>query len=327
MLAGFLRGMALADPAASYTACVPFPLAPLQRRFPEIAWTPYTTESRSAAIQGCEVWLGFGGSPFQSAQSRWFIDHLVEEAALCRLWGKPMCFLGVGVQEEQELHVPEVRALCAQARAIWTRDAASSQRIRSAVPSVPCHNGVDLAHLALQATPRPQPKPGSVSLIANFDYAGWPGQADCLAAIEALGPRERWWLAQESRPLPGAEIDLHGKLAEAERARWRLHVLEEPDASIAATLQRWPATEWVVTARFHAALAALWAGSKVVVIGTNEKLRGVAADFGLPVIAPTARRDAVERALAQAKVVPHPLAEADRARAMCAEFVAAATSA
>src|SRR5688572_31994751 len=71
MLAGFLGAMRTIDSAATYTCCVPFPLVPLQQRFPAIKWLPYDQMTRRRCIEECDAWLGLGGAPFQSSLSRW----------------------------------------------------------------------------------------------------------------------------------------------------------------------------------------------------------------------------------------------------------------
>ncbi|MBM3854131.1 MAG: hypothetical protein FJ399_13410, partial [Verrucomicrobia bacterium] len=266
MLAGFLAAMRALAPAASFTGCVPFALEPLRRRFPAIAWHPYEEASRAAAIARCDVWLGLGGSPFQSAQSRWFVDHLAGEAALCAQARKPMYYLGIGLQSPAELEAPEVGRLCAQAAGIWTRDAASTRLLQAAAPAVPIATGADLAHIFFRDTPAPAAVPGRLALVPNFDFGPWPGQVACLAALAAWPATDRVWLAQESRDLPGAELALFASLAPDAKARWRFVSPEIPAAPLPEVLARWPGAEWLVTARYHAALAGAWAGSKVVVL-------------------------------------------------------------
>ncbi len=307
MLAGFLAGLRQHAPTATCTCSVPFDLDPLRRRFPEIEWLPYDTTVRARAIAASTVWLGLGGSPFQSAQSRWFIDHLREEARLCSEAGRRMYFLGVGVQTAAELGVPEVAQLCSQAAAIWTRDALSAARLRTLLPAGDIHSAADLAHVFFNATPPPPAQPGRVTLVANFDYAGWPGQAACLSAISTLQAKEQVWLAQESRALPGAERALHATLLPEDRARWQLicpDALLPTGAPLPQVLARWPSGEWLITARYHAALAGAWAGSKIIIIGINEKLRGAAAELDVPLIAPDANEATVLRAVAAARPVP-----------------------
>lgn len=323
MLAGFLAAAATLAPGAELTCCVPFALEPLRQRFPQIRWLPYDEAERERCIAACDAWLGLGGSPFQHAQSRWFVDHLEADAARCQQHGKPMYFLGIGVQSAAELADAVVQRLCAQAAAIWTRDAESAARL-AALPAPPATlaRAADLAHLFFRTNPPPAAAPGRLTLVANFDYGTWPGQAELLRATEALPVREHVWLAQESRPLPGAEHALFAALPETERSRWTLVSPEDPGAPLPSVMARWPSGEWLVTARFHAALAGAWAGSKVVVLLTNEKLRGVADLLGCPTLSPAADEPAARLALTAA-TAPSPAllsAEADRIQAACAAF-------
>ena len=326
MLAGFLAAMRFLAPRATFTCCVPFALEPLRRRFPAIDWLTCEPADRERAIAACDVWLGLGGSPFQSAQDRWFIDHLVSEAAFCARVKKPMFYLGVGVQADTELNVPDVSRLVAQSAGIWTRDAVSAARLAALPvrPSIFLEHAADLAHIFFRDNPPPPAAAGRVTLVANFDYSAWPGQAAFLEALDALPATERIWLAQESRELPGAERALHAALTDAEKERWPLVAPEEPGAPLASVLARWPSAAWLVTARYHAALAGAWAGSRVVVISTNEKLRAVAHELACPFIAPDADQAAVARALETAQPATLPTVAAERAFAACAAFVRAA---
>jgi hypothetical protein len=324
MLAGFLGALRPLAPAATFTCSVPFPLAPLRLRFPEITWLPDDEPTRRDCISACDVWLGLGGSPFQSAQSRWFIDHLVSDAATCARAGKPMFFLGIGVQTGAELHEPDVRRLVAQAAGIWTRDAGSAEKLRALPSSGPVTAAADLAHVFFQDTPPPPAQRGRVTAVANFDFGTWPGQAACLDAIATLGATEHCWLAQESRPLPGAEHALFTALTPAIRERWQLASPEQPGAPLRDVIARWPSGEWLITARYHAAMAGVWSGSKIVVVGTNEKLRAAAHELSAPLISPAADSPTVLTALATAQPCPAPQALGEKARQGCADFLRAA---
>lgn len=326
MLGGFLRALRHLRPEARLTANIPFPLAPVQARTPEIDWQPDDLTRRQQNIQQCDAWLGLGGSPFQSALSRWFIDHLIADAALCRAAGKPMFYLGVGVQSAQELSVPEVQKLCQQAAGIWTRDAASAARLRALPGMGPVEAAADLAHILFQATPPPRATAGRVTLVANFDYGTWIGHDACLRAVDQLRPASRVWLAQESRELPGAEKALHAALPAAERARWQLVSPDRAGAPLAEVLGHWPSGEWLITSRFHAAIAGAWAGSKIVVIGINEKLRGIARDLDAPLIEPDADEATVRSALRSARPSPPPIALAQQAWQGCEAFARSAVA-
>lgn len=336
MLAGFLAALGTLAPAATFTCCVPFPLEPLRARFPSVTWFGYDDHHRAACIAQSNVWLGLGGSPLQSAQSRWFIDHLVGDQATCQRLNKPMFYLGVGVQTTSELSLPDTQGLCAAATAIWTRDQASAERLAS-LPTRPPYlaAAADLAHLFFRSTPPPPPLPGRLTLVANFDYNSWSGQSACLNAVHstAFVPqlRQPIWLAQESRDLPGAERALYASLPPAEQSRWQLVVPDLPSSttpSLAEALARWPSGEYLITSRFHAAFAGAWAGSKIVVIGTNEKLRAAARELACPLIEPDAAEATVLQALRAAAPVPRErlLHLADQAYAACADFVRLATA-
>lgn len=326
MLAGFLRALRTLRPDVRLTANIPFPLAPVQSRTPEINWQPYELARRQQNIQQCDAWLGLGGSPFQSALSRWFIDHLLADAEICRTTGKPMYFLGVGVQTARELDVPETRQLCAQAAGIWTRDSASAAWLRRIPEIGPVETAADLSHIFFRHSPPPRAQSGRLTLVPNFDYGVWPGRDACLRAVDQLQPAQRSWLAQESRELPGAEKTLYAELPGHERAKWQLVSPDIDGAPVQDVLERWPGGEWLITSRFHAAIAGAWAGSKVVVIGINEKLRSIARDLNAPVIEPDADESTVLQALRSARPSPPPVALAHGAWQACESFARSAVA-
>ncbi|HVU34799.1 MAG TPA: polysaccharide pyruvyl transferase family protein [Opitutaceae bacterium] len=332
MLGGFIRAIRQLAPHAVLTASVPFDPVPLRRRFTEIQWEPYTPEVRVRAVHDSDAWLGLGGSPFQSSQSRWFIDHLLEDARLCAEFGKPMYYLGVGVQTTAELASDDARRLISQAGAIWTRDPRSAEHIAAAGPVAPVRVAADLAHLLFRETPPPPVTRGRFVVVPNFDYGSWPGMGAFLETVHRWPASERIWLAQETRPLPSAERSLYASLSPARAAEWRLVVPDgasdaEPcrtvGDSLPSVLQRWPSGEWLVTSRYHAAIAAGWAGANVVVIDTNEKLRAAAALLGAPTLAPDADAASVQAALKHSAPARPPIAEAEKAFSACREFVSA----
>lgn len=327
MLAGFLAAMRQLAPAATFTCCVPFGLEPLRQRFPQVEWLPLEDADRERSIAACDLWLGLGGAPFQSAQSRWFLDHLLGELDLCTRAGKPMFYLGVGIQTAAELAEPDVRQLVGRAARVWTRDFGSAEKLRALPSHPPIEAAADLAHIFFRDNPPPPAQPRRLTLVANFDYDSWRGQEACLAAARKLPAAERVWLAQEARELPGAERRLYQMLPATEKPWWTLVSPENPGAPLAEVLAGWPSAEWLVTARYHAAVAAAWAGSKIVVISTNEKLRSVATDLHAPLLPLAADEAAVARALAAAKPAKPPVHLADRAMLACADFLRYAVAA
>jgi len=323
MLAGFLAALRVSAPEARLTCCVPFAREPLARRFPEIEWLAYDETTRTRAWEECDVWLGLGGSPFQSAQSRWFVDHLVEEAAGCERYERPMFFLGVGVQTATELENREVQRVCGKAAGIWTRDEASAERIGAMAAAPPVAAAADLAHIYFRGTRPPAAAKGRLTLVANFDYGSWESQGAGLRALEGMAATEWVWLAQETRELAGAERALWGGLTVAEQKRWRLVVPERAGEALPEVMAGWPSGEWLVTARYHAAIAGAWAGSKIVILATNEKLRGVAKELGVALVDLRAEGSSLAAAVAAAEIVGKPQARAEVAQAAVAAFVQA----
>ena len=311
VLAGFLAALAGrmggngAGPAAlpaALTCCVPCPTGPLARRFPEVDWRPYGAAARRACIENCDAWLGLGGSPWQAAVSPWFSDHLASERRWCGAAGKPMYFLGVGGQDRAGRADPELRAAAEGAEAIWTRDKATAAALAGTGAAGRVRAAADLAHLFFEVHRPPPAAAGRLTAVLNFDYAGWPAMGAALAALGRLPARERVWLAQEARALPGAERDLFQGLPERDRSRWDLRSADDSDPVLARVLARWPSGEWLLTSRYHATLAGAWAGSRAVVVTTNDKLQSAADEFGYPSLGPAADPgglDALLRSAAQ----------------------------
>src|SRR5262245_9671031 len=102
MLQGFLD--ACAGREDTFTCCMPF--GSQHRRFPRVEWRSYEAAAREQSVRDCDVWLGLGGTPFQSDSGPWFLEHLAEELELCRRFRKPMYFLGVGVGNREALADP-----------------------------------------------------------------------------------------------------------------------------------------------------------------------------------------------------------------------------
>jgi len=326
MLAGFFLALGPRAKKAIFTCCVPFDTGPLSRRFPQVEWRPYDEDSRRRSVEACDLWLGLGGSPFQNAVSRWFADHLASETRWCAAARKPMYFLGVGGQDPAAFAVRELRTAAWQAEMIWARDSATAEAIAGAAPAGKIRTAADLAHVFFEENPPPRPLAGRLCAVLNFDYAEWPALAPALEALAAFPASERIWLAQEARPLPGAELWLYDRLAPSEKARWRLQLADTPGASLDGAFARWPSAEWILTSRYHATLASAWAGSHAAVIATNSKLRGVARECGYPAL-PIDGDPASLPALLKAGCAPDRallLARSSAARRACDEFAAAA---
>lgn len=282
ILAGFLEALkcGFRTSAPTLTCCTPFDTTALAKQFPEVEWLSYDDESRETAICNCDVWLGLGGTPWQNAVSRWFVDHLEKERAFCEKHARPMYFLGVGGQDKEAYSLPETIRVCSQAAAIWTRDALTAEMISKTIPSAKVSQGSDLAHLWLERHSPEKTRRRSLVCALNFDFRKWDPLGSVIEALGHLPAAERIWLAQESRPLPGAELELFKALPAALQKGWSVVKAQGPHPLRPGIT--WPCGEWLLTARFHSALVSAWAGSKILAIGHNQKLRAVAYELGIP---------------------------------------------
>jgi hypothetical protein len=245
------------------------------------------------------------------------------ERRWCEAKGKPMYFLCVGSQDRAGLANPELRAAAEFAQAIWTRDAAAAEPL-SGLAGAPgrVRTAADLAHIFFEAHRPPPAAPGRLTAVLNFDYAVWPAMGAALAALDRLPASERIWLAQESRALPGAERELFKSLPKTDRSRWTLTPADDSGRELTEVLGRWPSGEWLLTSRYHATLAGAWACSRAVVITINEKLQGVAAEFGYPTLSPSADPGGLDVLLQSATPPPESnlRSHASAARQACEEF-------
>lgn len=320
MLAGFLAAAPAAAEVA-LTCCVPHPKEPLRRRFPRIEWLDYDEGTRRQAVERCDAWIGVGGAPFQCAVSGWFVEHLAGELRFCSEAGKPMFLLGVGGQDAAAYDLPPIRALLERVEGIWTRDPETAERAARAGGGGRVWAAADLAHLVLSKRPAPIAASRRLTVVLNFDYVSPRSLEGLVKGLEDLPASERIWLAQESRALPGAERALFEQLPDSCRRFWREQTADDGLGRVADALGRWPDAEWLVSSRYHAALVGAWAGSKGLVLRTNDKLAGVARLCGWPVVGP----DEIGHDLARRLTVSQPVArailerEAASAATACAE--------
>jgi hypothetical protein len=330
MLAGFLDATQPLAAELALTCCTAQDIASQRLRFPSIDWFAYEEEARMRCIEQCDVWLGLGDTPFQATGGNtWFLDHLVQEAAWCREFGRPMYYLCVGVNERETLDLPQARALLGQAERLWMRDAASGEMVRSATDGGRVSDGADLAHIALQQMHFAAPEEGVLGLVLNFEDPRQFEIGQIAALIETSPDAGVRWLVQEVRALPGSETELYGKLPEATRARadWRL-----PDYAGSLTAQgliaNWGVPGAVLTSRYHGALTAAWMGARTIAFRRNDKIAGAAQQLGLTLVSDLGDTEAIQRALAQSRPVDRELLNglADRARQCCEEFLAAASA-
>ena len=325
MLAGFLQ--AVGD-GVELTCCSACDVESQRRRFPSVRWLPYTLEAREQAVRECGAWVGVGDTPFQLSVGPWFLEHLRGELEMCRRLGKPMTFVGVGVGDAEALADDRARAVLDYATAVWARDQWSADAMSKACDARKVRLGGDLAHVWLRAHPprRSSPEPDVTGYVLNFEDPRQFRREALCALVESLpASQKQRWLVQEVRPLPGSEMELWSGLPGPCIQRLDLRKPDYAAGSVDDLLAPWGAPARVLSSRYHGALVAAWAGSRVVAIERSVKVSGLVSELelvGLPALHDAqAVRAALDRPAPVSKSALHALAA--RAAAGCAELLAA----
>lgn len=327
VMAGFLTGIAGATPGLKMTCATPFDIDAQRRRFPQVEWSVYTPATREALIAACDVWLGLGGAVLQQIDDSWLLADQMVQLEACRQRGKPVFFLGCGIDYRADARRPEIRLLLDSARWIWTRDALSTTALERMGFSR-ATSAADLSHLVLRALPPARLEPHSSGFVCNFELAAHYSVEALtnLIAATAAAARAVPWLVQEVRALPGSELDIYRRLSAATRSLIELRQPEYGAASTTELIGSWGRPARLFSSRFHGAIVGAWSGSRVVVFERHQKLRGIAKDLGIISLSsmPDSRKLALafERAEPVAQSVLD--ATADQAQRACTAFLTAA---
>jgi len=324
MLAGYLRMASRAAVPLRMTCCIPFDLASQERRFPGVRWLPYTPDNREACIRECDAWLGLGGSPFQTDNGSWSFDHLAGELELCRSLGKPMFFLGVGVNDEAALSHPETFELVRYALRIWTRDQPSADGLAALEGGARIEAGADLAHIILSSRDAAESRGDKTGFVLHFENPDSFSAEAVAAAIKRRGGADACaWIAQEARNLPGSERDLWERLPGDPWTRPPLRVPDYAGGSLGDLIMPWNDISFLVTSRYHAALIGAWMGCAVLIVERNKKMRHLGRQMGTECLADVREAAILIQALSRCRPVSSGLRRelSLRAEAMCLDFL------
>lgn len=323
MLAGFLAAVSRCGRELHLTCASPFDIASQRRRFPRVNWLHYDLETREQAIRGCDAWIGVGGTPFQTAVGPWFLDHLAAELELCRKHGKPMYFVGIGVNEPTAVDDSRARAVLGYTTHLWTRDERSAELISAVGAANKVTAAADLAHIYLSGRTQPPVETGTIGYVLNFEDLR---QFDMNAFREVSDQyRDRCarWLVQEDRTLEGSERAIYSALPATSGSRVVLCAPDYQNGTLEGMLATWGSPEILITSRYHAAVIGAWSGARVVAIERSDKIRGMAAQSGILSVPsfrdPAALKNAVDRSQPVAR--SRLLGLAQRASHSCTEML------
>jgi polysaccharide pyruvyl transferase WcaK-like protein len=330
MLAGFTLWVQAYAPHWIVSILCAHGIEAMRQRFPQFSWVAADETSRLAAHAQADLWLGLGGSVFQSDGGPWILDRVAADLAFSRSRGIPSFLVGVGLNDDEALETSQAREIHRLAGAIWTRDARCRRAMLEAgFEAAKVHPGADLAHLAFWGRPDLTGARGLSGVAACLIAAPW--QVDCEALVQALRTEdeEPTWLCQEVRSLPGSELNLYDSMPPMLREQVTLCCPDYLHASLADLEVDLLRFRVVLTSRYHMTLASAWAGAQLAVFDRNRKLTGIREELGIAECTSLSSREQITQSLQSARPVErHRLdACAQRALAMLEHLKALATTA
>jgi polysaccharide pyruvyl transferase WcaK-like protein/nitrite reductase/ring-hydroxylating ferredoxin subunit len=309
VLAGFLEGIGELKPD-KITCATSFDIEAQRRRFPQIEWSIHDRSTRERLIAGCDAWIGLGGPVLQETDDHWLLKDQLDQLEECRRQSKPAFFFCCSVDHRADMQRPDIRFLLAQASWIWTRDALSTRALTGAGFDR-VTTAADLSHLVLRKLQQAPMRPDTTGFVCNFerpaDYS--IDSISNLIAASARAAASVGWLVQETRTLPGSELDIYRRLPDRAKAQVELRRPDYQAASVAGLVDSWGHPARFLSTRYHGAIIGAWSGSRVVVFERQQKLRGLAETLGFTCFTTMPDPDNLARAFALAKPVQRAVLE------------------
>lgn len=292
MLDGFLVAAEPFLRGARLTCAVPSGLESQKLRFPRVEWVRYTETNKNRCTEEADAWLGVGDTPFQTTVGDWFIRYLRKEVARCHAFHKPMYMVSVGAEAEAAVLAGDIKEIVSRITFMSTRDP-QSHRFLSGLCDCSRENvinGADLASISLDRIFRTRETTGGRNVPLGFMVNGDTlQQSDLRACAQFL----RSWagrvvfLANEVRNEKPFESRIFRRYVRPWYAPWRGRAIQFlcPDYRRSTTselVRNYRDCETVISSRYHAVLAAAWAGCRVAVIARSSKLKNLASEIDLP---------------------------------------------
>jgi polysaccharide pyruvyl transferase WcaK-like protein len=293
MVAGFLEGLLKPDRYAFKCCLAQDRLASQKRRFPSIHWQSAATEERNAEIQRAHLWLGIGGTPFQAAGGKWLLKSILRDYEANP--DVPKWMFGIGCEAEVVQERELAQAVVRQTQRIWTRDEASRSVLVDELGADPKNVLVagDLAHLALKRVfADGSERRGTAGRAGLVVYGDRTAPLDMTAirrfANSLSGEHEVVFLANDVRSTGAMEKRLYQRTFGGIRGmfRWKpgWYAPEYHTADIPGLVEHFTSFETVMSSRYHALVAAAWAGCRVVAISRSSKIAFLADELGIPLV-------------------------------------------
>jgi hypothetical protein len=323
MLEGFLGGFTPSSDAELTAALPSERVANQQKRFPRVRWHCLSTEARTQAVLKSNCWVGLGGTPFQATHGPWLLNRILADFESAPRTRKFM--VGVGCEEEVLRERALAERIVRGTEFIWTRDEASREILLHELGAQPeqVSCGGDLANIALKrifgASESERTEPGSLGIV----YFAGPDDAHDLKALKRFVQS----FPSETRPAFVANEVRERGFEQAAYKRmfgtWSRLVGKSPRflspdyerGSVEDLISHYPAFDVVMACRYHALLTAAWAGCRVAALDRSSKIRFLAAELGIPLVASPFTVASLREGFVDARKVPRHILESKCAAA------------
>ncbi len=281
-----------------------------RRRFGGIDWRSVDDTQLSAIRTQCSRWLGIGGTPFQASSGPWLLNSVLASLGpgfTGRTW-----MIGVGCETEVRQHKALAARVAASIDHIWTRDVYSHGFLvdELGVDAEKLTVGGDLANIALsELFPEFQPEHSSEN-VGILYYEEVPAGRNVRAMRQFARDLSRTspvtFLATDVRDA-GFERGLHRRMFGGWRSLGRsgpgFYAPDYQHADVHGLVSHFSNYSVVMASRYHALLAAAWAGCRVVALDRSSKVRWLSADLDIPLVSSPFTQESLRQGLAQARRV------------------------
>ncbi|HMS32633.1 MAG TPA: polysaccharide pyruvyl transferase family protein [Ignavibacteria bacterium] len=288
MMDGFLKGLKYND----YEFYCSIPREPEHQRvrFPSVNFVEFKEREKTAA--SCGIWVGVGDTPVQIKSGKWFLQKLTADIELLRKGSKKYFMIGIGAEKEAVSEKEHYIKALERVDHFWTRDISTTDIIVNdfEIPAQKVTSSSDLANISLSKIFSSGNKVNKFKYDIGICYYDENAEEANLSALKQFlkksGLMRKKLLFSNAVNKKGIyEFELYKKIFPMiDRLLYNVE-LYQPDyfssGSINELLKHYTECETIMTSRYHSALTAAWAGSKVVILERSSKVSSLANELGI----------------------------------------------
>jgi len=322
MLQGFLQEFVGAS-SPRLTCSLPAKWVPTQqKRFDCIDWLSLSTEERKEKLTSFDCWIGVGGTPFQATNGPWLLNGILSDFEAAP--GTRKFMIGVGCEKEVLRERSLAQRILNMTDFIWTRDEASRKVLVDDLGADPkkVSLGGDLAHLSLRKI-FPASAESQTQQSVGIVYFTNSDETDSRAAIKKFignfpSDLKPIFFANDVRK-KGFEKTTYKELFSTwKRLRGTSPRFFTPDyaaENVEELVSHYRGFSVIMACRYHALLTAAWAGCRVVALDRSSKIRFLASELDIPLVATPFTEESLHEGFMNAKRVSRQLLESKCAAA------------